>query len=98
MPGIGPYVWGEAKHASNLKKHGVDFAIVEHFDLDGAVVFRDDRRDYGEERFGAFGSIKGRLHVLIFTKREGLYRVISLRRANSREMSSYAKSKKGPDS
>jgi uncharacterized DUF497 family protein len=65
MPGIGPYVWGEAKYASNLKKPGVDFATVEHFDLDSAVVFRDDRREYGEERFAAIGLIKGRLHVLV---------------------------------
>src|SRR5258707_392402 len=97
MPGIGPYVWGEAKYASNLKKHGVDFAMVEHFDLDDAVVFRDDRREYGEERFGAFGLITGRLHVLVFTRRAGLYRVISLRKANARETASYAKSKEEPD-
>jgi len=96
MPGVGPYVWGEAKRASNLKKHGIDFAIVEHFDLDGAVVFRDDRREYGEERFAGFGLIEGRLHVLVFTKRQGLYRVISLRKANAREISTYAKSKKEP--
>ena len=74
MPGIGPYVWGEAKHTSNLKKHGVDFAIDEHFDLDTVVVFRDHRRDYGEERLVAFGLIRGRLRVLVFTRRGSLYR------------------------
>jgi uncharacterized DUF497 family protein len=29
----GPYAWDERKRAANLRKHGVDFAIVQDFDF-----------------------------------------------------------------
>jgi uncharacterized protein len=59
----GLYAWDERKRASNLRKHGVDFAIVQNFDFETALVLRDDRKNYGEERFRAYGSIHGRLHA-----------------------------------
>jgi uncharacterized DUF497 family protein len=43
MTVIGPYVWDERKRASNLRKHGVDFAIVRNFDFETALLLRDDR-------------------------------------------------------
>jgi uncharacterized DUF497 family protein len=52
------YTWDERKRASNLKKHGVDFAIVAHFDFTTALILRDDRKDYGEERYRAYGAIQ----------------------------------------
>ncbi len=90
------YSWGERKRASNLKKHGVDFVIVKDFDFETALVLRDDRENYGEERYRAYGTIKGRLHALVFTRREGRVRVISLRKSNAREIANYAASKKSP--
>jgi uncharacterized DUF497 family protein len=89
----GLYAWDERKRASNLRKHGVDFAIVQNFDFETALVLRDDRKNYGEERFRAYGSIHGRLHALVFTRREGQIRVISLRKSNAREITNYAASK-----
>jgi uncharacterized protein len=72
------------------------FAIVKDFDFETALVLRDDRKNYGEERYRAYGTIKGRLHALVFTRREGRVRVISLRRSNAREIANYAASKKSP--
>ena len=95
MP-AGLFVWDERKRASNLKKHGVDFAIVRNFDFETALVLRDDRKDYGEQRYRAFGAINGRLHALIFTRRGGRTRVISLRKSNAREIAAYAASKTSP--
>ena len=71
------YAWDERKRASNLRKHGVDFAIVQNFDFETALVLRDDRKNNGEERF----------------RREGRIRVISLRKSNAREITNYAASK-----
>ena len=59
------YAWDQRKRASNLRKHGVDFAIVQDFDFETALVLRDDRKNYGEERYRAYGTIKGRLHALV---------------------------------
>jgi uncharacterized DUF497 family protein len=89
----GLYAWDQRKRASNLRKHGVDFAIVQDFDFETALVLRDDRKKYGEERYRAYGTIKGRLHALVFTHREGRIRVISLRKSNAREIAAYAASK-----
>ena len=49
----------------------------------------DIRRDYGERRFKAYGLIGSRVYVLIHTPREGRVHVISLRRANKREVRLY---------
>ncbi len=47
------------------------------------------RRDYGEQRFQAIGYIDVRLHVLVFPPRGRTLHVISLRKANSREVKRY---------
>jgi uncharacterized DUF497 family protein len=83
------FEWDERKRSHNLQKHGVDFVLVARFEFDTAVIRADDRKDYGERRYRAFGKIDGRLHVLVFTARGALTRVISLRRANPREVESY---------
>jgi uncharacterized DUF497 family protein len=84
------FTWDERKRAANLRKHGVDFAIAERFEFDTALIVVDDRKNYGEVRYRAIGMIDDRLHVLIFTARGALTRIISLRRANDRERANHA--------
>ena len=84
-----PYEWDDLKRQANIAKHGVDFSLSKDFDWDQATDTEDDRRDYGETRRVVLGFIGARLHVLTYTKREGIYRVISLRKSNARERSSY---------
>lgn len=79
------------KRQANLAKHGVDFADVVHLDLGAAFIEVDDRRDYGEVRLEATGLIGNRLHVLVFTTRGAAVRVISLRKANTREEARWAR-------
>ncbi|WP_016611246.1 BrnT family toxin, partial [Yersinia pestis] len=47
------------------------------------------RKEYPERRFQALGYIEERLHMLVFTPRNGKVHVISLRKANSREVKRY---------
>jgi len=61
------------------------------FDFETALVYVDERRDYEETRYVALGLLDGRLHVLCFTEASDRIRVISFRKANSREVSRYAK-------
>ncbi len=77
--------WDEGKRQRTLRDRGVDFAAVERFDFGSATIDPDIRQDYGEVRLLALGLIDGRLHALVFTRRNGVGRVISLRRANARE-------------
>jgi uncharacterized DUF497 family protein len=83
-------IWDEDKRRANFEKHGVDFTRVDAFEWDTARVITDERRFYGEPRFIAIGVIRGRLHVLVFTRRGNEIRVISLRKANRREVQKYA--------
>lgn len=46
----------------------------------------DDRRDYGEIRIRALGLIDNHVHALVFTETVTGIRVISLRKANPREV------------
>ena len=54
-----------------------------------AVVCEDTRKHYAEPRFEATGLIGIRLHVMVFCLRADVIRVISLRKANPREVKSY---------
>ncbi len=83
------YEWDEAKRFSNLAKHGVDFPAVAAFEWDTAIRFEDSRRAYGEQRGLAHRRIGTRLHVLVFTHRGSRVRMISLRKANDKEIDDY---------
>ncbi|MEO8754887.1 MAG: BrnT family toxin [Casimicrobiaceae bacterium] len=79
------------KSARNEEVRGLPFGMVEDFDWDSAMVVEDTRRDYGERRFQAIGLLGERLHVVVFTSIPGGIRIISLRKANHREMNHYDK-------
>jgi len=73
-----------AKEAINLSKHGI--SLARWVDLDIKVTFVDDRRDYGEIRYRAYGLIDDVSYCLVFTDRNEKVRPISLRRAHAKEM------------
>lgn len=79
-----------AKDAANLAKHGMPLSAAVEMDMGAALVRVDDRANYGETRYEAIGPLNGRLCVLVFTVREQTIRVISLRKANSREVKRHA--------
>lgn len=60
--------------------------LVAQLDWSNAVIEEDDRKDYGERRYRVIGYIGDRLHAVIFTPRAGKVHVISLRKANKREV------------
>lgn len=78
-----------AKNARNIVERGLPFELTASFDFQTALIAEDARRDYGEERLRAIGLIGDRVYVLVFTIRRDHLRVISLRRANSRERKRY---------
>jgi uncharacterized DUF497 family protein len=84
------YTHDPKKLAVNVEKHGVWFQEAEAFEWETALVKVDDRRQYEETRFEATGYIGNRLHVMVFCLREAAVRIISLRKANSREVKRYA--------
>jgi uncharacterized DUF497 family protein len=84
------YEFDPAKDARNIAERGLSLALAPYL-FEGLVhVVDDDRKDYGERRQVAYGLIRDRLFVCVFTDRSGIRRVISLRKANSREIEAYA--------
>jgi uncharacterized DUF497 family protein len=79
------------KLAANVANHQVWFHEAELFEWETALVAVDSRKRYGETRFLAQGLIGERLFVMVFTLRETTVRIISLRKANLREVRRYAK-------
>jgi uncharacterized protein len=79
------------KDASNLSKHGLSLAAAAELSWDAALVWIDDRADYGEVRMVALAPIGDILFFVAFVDREEARRIISLRRANRREVSHYVK-------
>lgn len=79
------YEWDEAKRALSIAKHGFDFGEVNAFGWTDSIVVPDERTEYGEPRFRAYGYLRGTACVVVFTRRGQLNRIISLRRANARE-------------
>ncbi len=84
------FEWDESKSESCFQERGFDFAYVlrAFFDSD-RLVRRDHRWDYGEDRFQLMGMVEKRLFVVIYTVRKGAIRIISARKANSREVTQY---------
>lgn len=91
------FEWDETKSEKNNLKHGVAFDSVLGFDWYHAAIFADQRHEYGERRFAAFGNIDKRLHVCVYAVRGEFHRIISLRKANSREEKIYEKATQAPD-
>lgn len=77
------------KNEKNIALRGITFEWAAEFEWSSAFVVEDARKDYGERRFQALGFIEERLHVLVFTPRAGNTHVISLRKANKREVKRY---------
>lgn len=84
------YEWDETKRRINLQQHGIDFADMPNLFIGEIVVLEDDRYDYGEIRFLAFGLLAGRLIAVAYTERgEDVVRLISARKANKHETNQY---------
>lgn len=79
-----------AKNESNTEKHGVSLAAAAEFEWDEALTWNDERQNYGESRMCAIGYIGNRLFYVVYVDRADVRRIISLRKANSREVKRYA--------
>lgn len=77
------------KNARNVAERGLGFELADAFEWESAIIWQDTRHDYGEERYIALGRIGPRVHSLVFTQRSEAVHIISLRKANRREIRRY---------
>lgn len=83
-------IYDAAKDAINKEKHGVSLTEAAFIDWDGALIWQDTRHNYGETRMIALAPIRERLYCAVYVDREDDRRIISLRKANYREVIQYA--------
>lgn len=83
------YQWNRDKAATNLCKHGIDFAdAVSVFSDDLAITIPDERFD--EERFVTIGiDAFGRVLIIVYMLRDEEIRLISARKATRQERQQY---------
>lgn len=81
-----------AKDVTNRAKHGVSLALAGELDWEAALVWIDERIEYGELRAIALAPKIEILYCVAFVDRGEVRRVISLRRANRREVKYYVQS------
>lgn len=81
-----------AKDAANQKKHGVSLVMAVELDWEAALVWVDDRIEYNETRIIALAPKTEILYYVAFVDRGEMRRIISLRRANRREVKHYVQS------
>ena len=77
------------KDVANQTKHGVSLSVAGELDWEAALLWIDDRFEYGEMRMIALAPETEILYYVAFVDRGEVRRVISLRRANRREVKHY---------
>ena len=78
-----------AKDAANQAKHGVSVVFAAELDWDAALVWGDNRFEYNELRMIALAPKTEILYYVAYVDRGNARRIISLRRANRREVKYY---------
>lgn len=82
------FEWDENKREHNRSRHNVDLLeAIQLFDGRPVVTFPSPRGD--EARFATTGQIGRKFYTVIWTDRDGVTRLISLRRARDGEERAY---------
>ena len=86
------FEWDSDKSDRCYVERGFDFAYAAQgfFDPD-RIIIKDNRYDYGENRYQVISKIHERVFVVIFTQLDNAIRIISARKANQREVKQYEK-------
>ena len=89
-----PLSFDPCKDASNLRKHGVSLGTARWLVWEEALSWEDKRKEYGEMRMCALLPLDDRLYFVAYVDRPASApaerRIISLRKANAREVLRYA--------
>ena len=83
------FEWDSIKSQRNIEKHGIDFTDAVRIFERPTLTVVDNRRDYGEKRIAAMGTVEDVILYVVYTVRDGIWRIISVRRANCRERKKY---------
>ena len=81
--------WDDVKRQKTLNERGLDFADA-HLAFNSFKLNQvDDRVDYGETRYVLTGTVNGEIVIIVWTERIDTRRIISMRKANAKEIARY---------
>jgi uncharacterized DUF497 family protein len=84
------FEWDAQKNEENIRKHRIDFTDVPELFNGPMLIDRDDRVEYGEERWIGLGMLRNIVAVVVFTERvNDTIRIISTRKATKYERQRY---------
>ncbi|RKU14364.1 hypothetical protein C6502_00670 [Candidatus Poribacteria bacterium] len=83
------FEWDSIKNQRNIEKHGIDFVDAVRIFERPTLTVVDNRHNYGEKRIAAMGTVEDVILYVVYTIRDGIWRIISARRANHRERKKY---------
>lgn len=82
-------IWDEKKRRATFDNRGLDFAEAGEVINSRSVTVADTRMDYGETLFITVGFLRKRMVVVVWSRRGETQRIISMRKANEREIAKY---------
>jgi uncharacterized protein len=86
------FEWDDNKSQQTFQDRGFDFGFATQVFSDPSGFREPDQRlPYCEDRFRFYGEIQGKLFVVVYTERQGRIRIISARKANTREIQAHGK-------
>ncbi len=84
-----PITFDPAKRDRTLAERGLDFADAAEVFAGETIDGPDERFDYGETRIVTVGLLRGRMVIVVWTRRGGDRHIISMRKANDREQARF---------
>jgi uncharacterized DUF497 family protein len=79
------------KSRANFFKHGIVLEFAQYLDWANEMVWQDVRQNYNEVRMSGLVPLEGKIYAVVYVMRAESTRMISLRKANNREMQQYDK-------
>jgi uncharacterized protein len=73
------------KRERTLRERGLDFEDATLVFAGPTLTIEDTRIDYGETRLQTYGLLRERVVMVVWTERDGLRHVISMRHCHERE-------------
>lgn len=72
------FEWNEDKRTEVIKTRGVDFLYAAQIFDNPTLINRDNRKDYGEERYIALGHVNEEYFIIVYTPIEdNVFRLIT---------------------
>ena len=91
MVGSIKYEWDENKRQKIIEERSLDIAVLAPSVLSGknTLFLPDKRREYGEERWLAFGIVRSLRLCVCFTLRSDVVRLITIYKVNKKDWEKY---------